>query len=230
MPGPEFDDDEGADVLELGGSRARWFGWLWTPRRLSPGVQALGWTIAVGVGLLIGLHSATSTDRAAQRPVTVPHEVARISLATVRELAGRQVLTDYVRQTSAAGSCALVPVGHAPQRIIAAAMHAALPGYTVRGVARTLDQFTGLCSIEVRATHRSDVLFVTVTSPPAHPSRAQYTRVETGVETDAGITTKYALALNPAGWTVLVGATGDGASLPGAQDLVRLSQEPSLIW
>ena len=225
--------EESLDVLELGGSQAQWFGRLWTPRgrRTTRALRVLGWTLALGVGLAIGLAVNGPDKHPAAAPAAVPHDVARISMATVRQLANQRVpLTSYVRQASTAKGCALVRVGHSPRNEIAAVMRTAFPRYVIKDVGRTLDQYTGLCSIEVRATYGTNVLLLTVTSPSAHPSRSNYTRVETGIETDGSITTKYALALNKDGWTVLIGATGRGASLPDAQDLVRASQEPRLIW
>jgi hypothetical protein len=235
MTGGDFDGDESEESLDLGGSQAQWFGRLWAPRRrrASRLIRVLGWTVALGVGLVIGLSVQTPAKHAAQQhqPPPVPHEVARISMTAVRGLANQHgQLTSYVRQGSTAAGCALVPIGHSPARTISAAIRAAFRGYTVKDSGRTLDQNTGLCSIEVRATYRSAVLVVTVASPAAHPSRSNYTRVETGIETNAGVTTKYALAINKTGWTLLVGATGPGALLPDAEDLVRVAQEPALTW
>jgi hypothetical protein len=224
--------DEGPEVLDLGGSQAQWFGRLWTPRRrrTSRALRVLGWTLALGVGLVVGLSVRSSANHATKAPVAVPHEVARISMSAVRELANERPLPNYVRQASTARGCALVAVGRSPGRTISAAIGATFPGYVVTDQGRTLDQYTGLCSIEVRATYRNAVLFVNVASPPARPSRSTYTRVETGIESDAGLTTKYALTLSKDGWTVLVGATGPTAVLPGANELVRLAQDPTLIW
>jgi hypothetical protein len=222
--------DDATELLELGGARAQWFARLWAARdrRTSRLRRALGWSVALGVGLAIGLALQPTAEHVA---TPAPKDVARVSMTAIRQLANqRGPLASYVRQASTAKGCALVAPGSSPGRAISAAIRSAFPGFTVKDTARTLDQFTGLCSIEVRATYRDAVLFVNVASPAAHPSRSTYTRVETGVETTDGITTKYAIALTRTGWTVLIGATGRSAILPGANDLVRTAQEPALIW
>jgi hypothetical protein len=153
-------------------------------------------------------------------------------MATIRALAGERVeLTDYVRQTSAPGACAPVRVGRSPARRIGRDIEMILPGYAERDSGRTLDEFTGLCSIVVRATRGAAALTVMVSTPAAQsPAADPYTKIETGIESESGATTKYVRATTTAGWTVLIGATGRSADLPGVAELVRLAQEPGLTW
>jgi hypothetical protein len=228
--GPGGEPREDDDILDLGGSHARWFETRWSAPRWASSrrAQAFALTVALAAGLTIGL----MMNRAAKPPAVraLQHDVSRISTTAVRALANQHELTNYVRQDSPAGACALVAVGHSPARAISRAIRAALPGYVLLDAGGTLDEYTGLCSTEVRATCRTSTLVVRVTSPAAHATRSAYTRVETGIETNDGATTKYALAINETGWTVLVGATGRSADLPRAQDLVRLAGDPVLIW
>jgi hypothetical protein len=140
------------------------------------------------------------------------------------------MLANYVRQTSAAGACTTVRVGLSPTDRIVHTVAMTMPGFHLRDSGRTLDQFTGLCSLIVRETRPGAVLTITVAAPALQPSALSYTKIETGIETDAGATTKYARAVTPAGWTVLVGATGLQSRLPSAADLVGLAQQANLLW
>lgn len=230
--GAPGDEPETDDLLEVGSSRAQWLTRLLNPprREHSRLRSALALVVALSLGLTVGLAThRKGADRAPER--SVQHEVAQISMQAVRALAShRGPLVSYVRQASPARACALVAVGHSPVRTISVAIRRAFPGYTFEDAATTLDQFTGLCSIEVRAARPGGVVVVRIASPTAHVSEASYTRLETGVETDGGVTTKYALALNQSGWTLLVGAIGRTAHLPGAEAMMRFVQEPSLTW
>jgi hypothetical protein len=229
---PGDEPDETDDLLEVGSSRAQWLTRLLNPprRQHSRLRSALGLALALALGLTVGLATHRKADHpAATQPVQ--HDVARISMPAVRAFAThRGPLVSYVRQSSPAHACALVAVGHSPARTISTAIGNAFPGYKFKDAATTLDQFTGLCSIEVRATRPGGVVVVQIASPTAQSARTAYARLETGVETDGAVTTKYALALNQSGWTLLVGAIGSSAHLPGAEALMRFVQEPSLTW
>jgi hypothetical protein len=193
--------------------------------------------IAAGLGaaalVAILVSGLTQTDPRTTPPDSGRHDPTHSArtIATIRALAAQRFqLADYVRQTSPAGACATVRVGSEPTDRIERAVHAALPGFTAKDSGRTLDQFTGLCSIVVRETSGRAVLTVTVASPTADPVRGAYTKIETGIASDAGGTTKYVRAITPSGWSVLVGATGQRTALPGVQSLVALAQETSLTW
>jgi hypothetical protein len=105
------------------------------------------------------------------------------------------------------------------------------PGYRITDSAMVLDQFTGLCSVQLRAVNRiHDILVVSVAAPPAHTSRSAFDRVETGIQGGSRVTTKYAIDHSRSGFRILVGATGPNRRLPRAQDLVRLASQPALTW
>jgi hypothetical protein len=140
------------------------------------------------------------------------------------------MLANYVRQTSAAGACATVRVGTSPTDRIVHIVATNLPGFQLRDSGRTLDQFTGLCSLIVRETRPGAVLTITVAAPAARASTRSYTKIETGIESDATATTKFVRAETPTGWTVLVGATGRQSRLPSASELVNLAQQAHLRW
>jgi len=225
------DPAEAEDVLDIGTSGPRWVARLLRPAservaRVSAGLGALA-VAAVLVGAL------AQTDPGTPAADTGRHDPTHSgrTIAAIRALAAQRFqVADYVRQTSPAGSCATVPVGSAPTSRIERTIHAALPGFTAIDSGRTLDQFTGLCSVIVRETNGRAVVTVSIASPTADPVRGAYTRIETGIASDADGTTKYVRAITPAGWTVLVGATGRRTTLPGVQTLVVLAQESSLTW
>jgi hypothetical protein len=228
-PAGPADADE---LLSLGGSRAAWLGRIWSsrdgksarPRGWLAVAMALGTAIALWLSTSPGGHRPAATQPAAQN-------FARISISAVRGLTEQHgPLVVYIRQTSPPGACAVVAVHDLPAARISRALRAAFPGYVVTGSGRTLDEYSGLCELELRASHAGAVLVIRVTSPTAHAERTSFVQLETGIETIGALTTKYALALSPNGWTVLVGATGPNGALPRAADLVRVAQDPALRW
>lgn len=227
--GPDQRPAESDDVLELAGSR-------WLTRLMNAPRPArnrwrrpLGLVIALAIGLTVGLSLHRSATHQPQRSAS--HDVAQASLSAVLALADHNgPLVSYIRQASQAHACAPVAVGHSPRHVIIAALHRAFPDFAFKDAATTLDQFTGLCSVEVRETRPGAVVVVSIASPVVHRARAAYTRLETGFESNGQVTTKYALAVNRAGWQVLAGASGTTARLPGAEQLLRLAQNPSLTW
>lgn len=226
---PDDEPDEPDDVVEFSGTR--WLTRLMNAPRpgRNQGRRVLGLVIALAIGLTVGLAVHRSATHQAQKSAS--HDVAQISMPAVRALARHHgPLVSYIRQTSPAHACAPVAVGHSPTHLISAAVHHAFPDFAFRDAATTLDQFAGLCSIEVRETRPGATVVVSIASPVAHAARAAYTRLETGIESDGQVTTKYALAVTRTGWEVLVGAIGTTARLPGAGSLLSLAQDPSLTW
>ena len=69
-------------------------------------------------------------------------------------------LVDIIRPASTAGACPVVEPGHSAQLAIAAAARRILPTLTVRDVARTLDQYLGMCAIELRGQDAAGSVFV----------------------------------------------------------------------
>lgn len=147
--------------------------------------------------------------------------------------ASKEPLTDYVRSTSSHGACVVVAPGHLPDPAIKAAVRAALPGFVIRDLVRTLDQDTGLCSVQLRATNAAapgTTLVVSVSAPSAAGQRPARAKLGTGSQVDGGLVTEYASALTVNGWTVVVGATGPLAAQPPSYDLLALAQSPQLTW
>lgn len=175
---------------------------------------------------------ARSTQPAATHRV-VPGD-GEASFMWVRVLAANQApLADYVRSTSSHGACIVVAPGHLPDPVIEATVRAAMPGFVIRDLGRTLDQDTGLCSVQLRATNGSaphTTLVLSVSSPSVAGQRLAQPKLGTGSQVDGGIVTEYASAQTVGGWTVVVGATGPiGAQLP-SNDLLALAQDPKLTW
>jgi hypothetical protein len=209
--------------------------------RVSPPIRLL-WRVAVlavVAGTVAALLAAPATtsghgSQAAVRPAShgqggPPGSLldGEQNVALVRATANDPApLSDYVRPNSPHDGCVLVTPGHSPERAITAAVRTTLPGYLVRDVGRTLDEFTALCILAMRATDaRGSTLVIQVVAPSPG---ARYPFTSLTVSTQVGVTT--AGALTRAGWSVIVGATGPEADQPSIAALLSLAQDPALRW
>jgi len=231
------------DLLAAGGEASSWSTWVSLER--SRHLRLFRWTGAVAgavaVAALVGVvaidlrgnpKAAGSAAKAATRRV-LPGE-GQASFTWIRSLAASQApLTDYVRSTSSHGACVVVAPGHLPDPAIEAAVRAAMPGFVIHDLARTLDQDTGLCSVQLRATNASaprTTLVLSVSSPSVTGQRLAQPKLGTGSQVDGGTVTEYASAQTVSGWTVVVGATGPLGAQPPSNDLLTLAQNPRLTW
>jgi hypothetical protein len=231
------------DLLAAGDEASPWSTWVNLERGRH--LRLFRWAGAVAgaaaVAALVGVvvvdlrgnpGAARSAEPAATRRV-VPGD-GETSFTWIRTLAASQVpLTDYVRSTSSHGACVVVAPGHLPDPAIKSAVRAAMPGFVIHDLARTLDQDTGLCSVQLRATNRSaprTTLVLSVSSPSVAGPRLAQPKLGTGSQVDGGIVTEYASALTVSGWTVVVGATGPLGAQPPSNDLLALAQDPKLTW
>jgi hypothetical protein len=241
-PEPQvFSADRGAsrdsdELLEVGRAAPDWVARLRRPwRRLRYGAPLLICAALAVLGLVtwrtLVHHASPAAAPARPAPIARPAFNSGPLLA-VRGLAyHRGPLLGYVRQSTPAGVCALVAPGHSPVRLMSRAIRRVAPGYRITDSAMVLDQFTGLCSVQLRAINRiHDIMVVSVAAPPAHTPRSAFDRVETGIRSGPRATTKYALDVSRTGFRILVGATGPERGLPRAEDLVRLASQPALIW
>ena len=173
------------------------------------------------------------------RPSSAPHPPASDAAQTgsdalsvlVAKARQRAPLTDYIRSDSSFGACASVQVGQDPGRAVVTALHRALPGYAVRDVARTLDQFTALCTIDVRAANaRGSTVVIEVVSPQARSDHT-FTTVSISSIADPSTTAVTSVsAVTSAGWSVTVGVVGPRSDQPGAATLLSLAQDPTMLW
>ena len=147
------------DVLDLGPDRRSGLLQQHWQHRFEHVSAATRWTVALAAAGLTVLGyfvlraapghvpAAVAADPSSDAHFANDQAVDMVA-ATAREQ-GR--LHDFIRSTSAAGSCALVRIGDMPEPRLVAAVRRALPSYAVRDIARTLDQFTGMCTLELRA-------------------------------------------------------------------------------
>jgi hypothetical protein len=247
-PEPPVDED---DVLELGRQRSRWgsrlAGALTGPLRGLRYVAAAAACVGLAVAVLAALHPARRIDGAGRVALAAPQSSAPRTpptpgparpnsydapLRAVDALAHRPgALPSYVRQTSPAGACALVRVGRSPERTAERALARVTPRFRVRDRAAVLDQFTGLCALQLRADDvAGTVLVISVVSPTKHHRTGPYDRVQTGFELTPRYATKYAAVTTRGGFNVLVGATGRSRSLPTDRQLIELAHDPALTW
>ncbi len=93
-----------------------------------------------------------------------------------------------------------------------------------------MDEFTALCSVDVRARFHRAVLTVSITAPSSANIHARFAHIQTGILTTGNVTTEYASSVSLTGWGVLVGATGTPASMPGTQQLLAFAQDERVTW
>jgi hypothetical protein len=238
-PSSPIEDD---DVLEIGPrsdtkawnrSIARW-------RRRWPRLAAAT-VIAVGLVTYTAVRSSSS-NRPPSHPVTnslIPsvnessHDVA---LAMVQAQAAQtEPLADIVRPVSTAGACPVVEPGHSPPHAIAAAARRSLPTFTVRDVARTLDQYLGMCAIELRGRDAAGSVFVFDVVAPESDTVRQRTPSSSVASSLAsrrdGTTVITSMTVvTTTGWTVVIGCVGAVADQPDSETLLRLGQDLALQW
>ena len=147
--------------------------------------------------------------------------------ATAREQ-GR--LHDFIRSTSAAGSCVLVRIGDMPEPRLVAAVRRALPSYAVRDTARTLDQFTGMCTLELRAADPAGSTLVVKIASPARATKDLFDQTTVASRTDGSAVVSIVSNLTRTGWTVTFGAVGPVADQPSSAVMLALAQDSALLW
>lgn len=151
--------------------------------------------------------------------------------ATITALArDTHPLVDYVRSDSAPGSCALVPVGSMPQSRLGAAVRAALPDYTITDLARTLDQYTALCMMQLRAHDALGTTLVVQVAAAQSGTHNEFARLTISSQTDGASTVAVATDITDAGWTVTVGSLGPAHDQPESATLMRIAQDPTVLW
>jgi hypothetical protein len=229
---------QGEDVLDLGPDRRtglvqqRWMDRLdrvptvtrWVVALTAGGLTVLGYFAlrpAPG-GPLVPVAAAPSSEAQFANDSAVD-----MVAATARD---RAPLHDFIRSTSAAGSCALVPIGDMPQRRLEAAVRQALPDYAVRDVARTLDQFTGMCTLELRANNGHGSTLVVNIASPAQVTKNLFDQTTVASRTDGSAVVSIVSNLTRTGWTVTFGAVGPVADQPSSAVLLALAQDPALLW
>ena len=230
-------EPEPDDVLDLGPRRESRFAGRWSGR-------GRGFRVAVWTGAVVVLGGLVATQVAGSgsspRPVDPssapdttrpPPSAGQVALTEVAALADRSTpLADFVRATSPAHSCASVAVGRSPVHDVTVTLAAALPGFSVSDEGRTLDQFTGLCSLQVRAVRADGTVAVLSIASPVPGSAPVRPRHLDGRLGTGRAETRFATVTSRTGWTVLAGVVGPTAGLPTQDDLRRLAAAPALTW
>ena len=233
-PNSPAEDD---DVLELGRrsgakpwarSAARW-------RRRWPRLAAAATAVVVGLVAYTVIRSSLSSPSShSDSRITGANESSQVPALAMIETQARQTepLVDIIRPASTAGACPVVEPGHSIQLEIAAAARRALPTLMLRDVARTLDQYLGMCAIELRGQDAAgSVLVFDIVAPEGDNSvrqRAPFSSVASGRGRTALITS--VTVVTNTGWTVVIGWVGAASDRPDAQALVQLAQDPALHW
>jgi hypothetical protein len=139
-------------------------------------------------------------------------------------------LTDIVRPVSTSPPCPSSGAGHAARRTVGKALLHGLSRFGFSGAARTLDQYGGMCAIEVLARDRAGtVLVLDIVAPGSTAGRpAPASGVATG--RDGSRLTVSAVVLTRSGWMVTAGTNGPAADAPAPAALLRLARQPELRW
>ena len=143
-----------------------------------------------------------------------------------------QPLVDIIRPASTAGACPVVEPGHSAQLEIGTAARRALGTLMVRDAARTLDQYLGMCAIELRGQDASGSVFVfDIVAPEGDNTVRQRPPSSSVASTRDGRTViTSVIVVTNTGWTVVIGCVGVASDQPDAQALLRLAHDPALHW
>jgi hypothetical protein len=228
--------DEHDDIVDVGRDRRVAVLWNGVLRRLDRIPRVVRWTAAaVAVaGLAVGL---AATPPRAHRDGTSGGSLGSgdaFSGGAPEMVLGlaqdSRPLVNYVRSDSAPGSCALVPIGSMPQRRLEAAVHAALPDFLIRDVGRTLDQFTALCTLQLRARDKTGTTLIVQVAAAQQGARNDFAHLVVASRTNGVTTVSVATDITTEGWTVTVGTLGPDGDEPSSATLMQLAQDPSLLW
>ena len=230
-PNSPAEDD---DVLEFGRrsgtkpwarSVARW-------RRRWP-------RLAAATAVVVGLVAYTMIRSSLSNPSA--HSDSRITSVNVSshdadlamiEAQAQQTepLADIIRPASTAGACPIVESGHSAQLAIAAARRNLLT-WTARDVARTLDQYLGMCALEVRGQDAAGSVFVLdVVAPERYPVRQRTPSSSAASRRDGAALVTSVTVVTTTGWAVVIGWVGAIVDQPNSETLLHLAQDPALHW
>lgn len=230
----EDDEVDQLDEIDAGGSLL--------PRRLARLVPTGPLRRATGVATAVVaiVAAAGAVYAVASRPAVV----AGIPAATpaqpatptpferVLGLVQSKQLTGNIRQASEPRACTTVAPGHSPEQAVLTVLREQLLQQP-SGIetARTLDQYTGLCSLQVRVDEPGGVrLVVLISSPPGRSDLLTLDAVEVGLENIGAVSVEYVSEDVHTGWQILIGAVGPPSALPRTSDLARAAGEPQMQW
>ena len=163
-------------------------------------------------------------EQAAERPA------ASATPVLVAKALQPSALGDVLRPTAQPGRCALVPPGHSPGAAAATALARILPTYRARDVGRIIDQSTGLCALDIRATDAAGSVVLVEVLPPGTTRRRSYPQISVSVDSDGSTSSSIASTVSVDGWSITVVAVGQLADQPDVADMLSLTDDTSLRW
>jgi hypothetical protein len=170
-----------------------------------------------------------AASSSAAEPATRGSAFAGSSLLIAKALQ-RAPLTDFTRPTADPGACALVRPGSSPTRSAVAAVRRALPGYRIRDSARTLDQSTGLCALDVRASDGRGSTLILEIIAPLRAVKHPFAAVNVGFTSDGTTSTSVASTVAVDGWSITAATVGPISDQPAVAAMLSLTQDPALRW
>jgi hypothetical protein len=139
------------------------------------------------------------------------------------------VAESMVRQDTSSVQCGPEPSGPGTADRLSNYIRSRFPAMQVLDVARVLDKFAGLCSIELRARDDTGTVLVVRIIPPIEaPVFAP--RVDQGAETAHGFYTHFVRVTSRDGWMITAGSSGPADAGPSQFALLSVARQRSLLW
>jgi hypothetical protein len=139
------------------------------------------------------------------------------------------VAETMVRQDTSSVQCGPEPSGPGTADRISAYIRSKFPEMQVLDVARVLDKFAGLCSVELRARDDTGTVLVVRIIPPVEAT-VFAPRVDEGAETAHGLYTHFVQVTSRDGWMITAGSSGPADAGPSQFALLSVARQRSLLW
>jgi hypothetical protein len=151
-------------------------------------------------------------------------------LALVRDLAFQAgPLPIWIRESTAAAPCPLVRRGTSPRRRISGVVRSVIPRFRVSDIGYTLDPFSGLCNLQLRARDGRGAVVVLSVAGTRYPVRVR-DELDTSFVSDGATAVAYAFLVTHDGWQVTVGTAGAVKSLPSMIALRHIAEDRGMRW
>ncbi len=100
----------------------------------------------------------------------------------------------------------------------------------VLDVARIIDKFAGLCTVELRARDDTGTVLVVRIVSPLDEVAVVAPRVDEGAETTNGSFTRFVRVTSSDGWIVTAGSSGPADAGPATNTLLSVARQRALLW
>lgn len=104
-----------------------------------------------------------------------------------------------------------------------------IPQFRVSDIGYTLDPFSGLCNLQLRARDGRGAIVVLSVAGTRHPVGVR-DELDTSFVSDGATAMAYAFLITHDGWHVTVGAVGPANSLPSMLALRHIAEDRGMRW